>query len=134
MEQNTIDIISLWLFGKREKFTLLLSNDTEIQTLPCHLTPEKINLETLKTYLNFSTIEQNLNNHRHEGFYLFTVYTHLFSFIGIELSSLYQAKLFIYFYRLSYHYAPTQENWNAIINDKEKLNAIKAEVVNNINK
>lgn len=133
MEQNTIDCISLWLLDRRERFTYFLSNDTQIQTLPHLITPERIDLKTLKTYLNFSTIEQNLNNHRHEGFYLFAVYTYLFPFIGIELSSLYQAKLFIYFYRLSYHYAPTQENWNEIINDEERLNAIKAEVVNSIN-
>ena len=133
MEQSTIDSISLWLFGKREKFTLLLFNDTEIQTLPHHLTPENINLETLKTYLNFSTVEQNLKKHQHEGFYLFTIYTHVFSFIGIELSSLYQAKLFIYFYCLSYRYASSQEAWNEIIKDEERLNAIKAEVENSIN-
>ena len=132
MEQTTLDIISLWLLDKRERFTLLLSNDTEIQTLPEHLTPENIDLIILEAYLNFSTVEQIFKNHQHDGFYLLAVYKHLFSFIGIELSSLHQAKLFFYFYRLSFHYAPTQEVWISMINDNDRLNLIIEEATNQI--
>ena len=132
MNENTQTQIKTWLLENRERFTILLSNDNEILSLPHNLIPKAIDLEILQAYLNFSTDEIFFMLHEYQGFNLFNMYTHLFPYIGIEFSSVYQCKLFLYFYRLSYHYAPTQEEWIVIINDNDSLNEIKAQAVNQI--
>lgn len=132
MDENTQALIKTWLLEKRERFTALLSNDTEIERLPQNLKPKAIDLKTLEAYLNFSSNELIFNIHEYEGFPLYSMYTHLFPFIGIEFNSVYQCKLFLYFYRLSYHFALTQEEWIGIINDNDRLDIIFTETVNAI--
>lgn len=132
MDENTQTQIKTRLLENRENFTRLISNDTEIVKLPQNLMPKAIDLEILQAYLNFSTDETIFKLHKHDGFHLYSMYTHLFQFIGIEFNSVYQCKLFLYFYRLSYHYAPTQEDWIVIINDNVSLNSIMDEPTNQI--
>jgi hypothetical protein len=132
MDENTLYQIKTWLFENRERFTSLISNDIEIQNLPQNLIPKSIDFEILQAYLNFSTDETIFKLHKHDGFHLYSMYTHLFQFIGIEFNSVYQCKLFLYFYRLSYHYAPSQEEWNRIINDNVSRSSIIDEATNQI--
>ena len=129
MDENTLYQIKTWLLENRERFTSLLSNDTEIERLPQNLIPKSIDLEILQAYLNFSTDQTIFKLHKHDGFHLYSIYTHLFQFIGIEFNSVYHCKLFLYFYRLSYHYAPTQEDWIVIINDNVSLNSIMEKTI-----
>lgn len=132
MNENTQTQIKTWLLEKRERFTFLLSNDNEILSLPQNLIPKAIDLEILQAYLNFSTDETIFKLHQCQGFKLFKMYSHLFPYIGIEFSDVYQCKVFIYFYSLSYHYASTQEEWTRIINDNVSLNSILEEATNQI--
>ena len=132
MNENTQLQIETRLLVNRERFTDLLSNDIEIQNLPQNLIPKAIDLEILKAYLNFSTDETIFKLHQYQGFKLFKMYSHLFPYIGIEFSDVYQCKVFLYFYRLSYHYAPSQEEWTRIINDSVSLNSIFEEATNQI--
>lgn len=132
MDENCQVQVKKWLLENRERFTNLLSKDIEITKLPQNLIPKSIDLEILQAYLNFSTDETIFKLHKHDGFHLHSMYINLFQFIGIEFNSIYHCKLFLCFYRLSYHYAPTQEEWTRIINDNVSLNSIIDEATNQI--
>lgn len=134
MNDNTLNQINTWLLHKRSRFTTLSSQYSAIDTkeLPRNLKLIIIEIQTLEAYFNFSSEDTIFMFHKYEGFSLYSIYTSVFPFIGIEFQSVYQCKLFLFFYRLSYYYAPSQEIWNEIINNEERLNAIKAETLNRI--
>jgi hypothetical protein len=132
MDENIQEQINLWLLAKRERFTRLLNESYEIQALPLHLNPSTIDINVFLNYINYSIDDFIFKNHSIEDYNLFKIYSSIFPYLSIEFNSIYNWKLFVYFYRMSINLAPTKEEWYELINNETQLEEFKTRIVDDI--
>ena len=132
MNENIQEHLNLWLLANRDNFSRLLNESYEIKLLPLHLNLGTIDINVFLNYINYSIDDYIFKNHSIEDYNLFKIYSNIFSYLSIDLNSIYNWKLFVYFYRMSLNIAPTQEEWNVIINNENQLAEFKTRIVNDI--
>ena len=124
LKLETKNQIRFWIIEQRSRFTKLWQRDPGIENLLPEYHPGFIDLNTLSDLLS----DRNQSN----GVPLYKTYTNLFPILGIDLKCSIQNKLFVVFYRLSFHYCPTQQEWEEFKMKEANIEALYTEAIRRV--